>query len=279
MAAGQGRDPVATHGWRRPPGEASAPDAPPSVPPTPSAAPTPPPPVRTAPPPPPVGPPAAAAPAEASAGDVVEVVPLDIPPHQSWACDPPPPVQVTPPRPPALAAAAQAGGAPSGPRPAPRTVLAAEVQAADPDLEADEPLVALDLADGRSPMAQFEHLVTQFRRWDNFLAAEIEQTARLEALTGEALRLAVPQSALEALQPALDRLEHAVQAMLAPTTRVVVRACADHDERLAAETLFDRKRRLADELRERRRAQARQDPVVQGALRVFGAQIIDINPR
>ncbi len=269
------------HGWRRPDGERpdAAPTAAPTAGPMPSAAPTPPPPTRATPPPPSVGAPAAAVAPEPVDDGVVEIVPLDIPDHQSWTCDPPPPIQVTPPRPPALAAVAQADAAPRAPRPAPRPALAAEVEAEAEELEVAEPLVALDLADGRRPMAHFEHLVTQFRRWDAFLAAEVEQTARLETLTADALCLAVPQSALEALQPAVHRLEQAVQAMLAPTTRVQVRGCPDQDERLAGETLFARKQRLAHERRERRRAQARQDPVVQGALRVFGAQIIDINPR
>ena len=157
--------------------------------------------------------------------------------------------------------------------------LVAEAEADLPAAELEAPPNALDLTDGRSPVEHFEHLLIELRREDSFLASEIEQAARLLHLDRSELALAVPLHALDAMQPGIGRLERVARRLLEPTTRVTLHPFPDDDDRLAGETLYARRQRMAAETRERRRGAAARDPVVCAALRVFGTELTDINPR
>jgi len=139
------------------------------------------------------------------------------------------------------------------------------------------PAVTVPLADGREPIEQFAALVGELRARDAFPASEIEQSVHLVRLDADGLCVAVPLEAHDELRQALGRLEALMEEAL--PVPFEVQRCERGDPRLAIETLFERKSRLAREALEARRAAAADDSKVRLAVELLGAKILSVTPR
>ncbi len=153
-----------------------------------------------------------------------------------------------------------------------------ETSVEPPEAEA-EAVALISLTDGREPVEHFADLVGELRARDAFRASEIEQSVHLVRLDPTGIELAVSLQAPDDLRQSLGRLEAVINEALRGTFPLEIVRCERGDPRLAIETLYERKERLASEALEARRAAAADDPKVRLALDVLGAQILSVTPR
>ena len=142
-----------------------------------------------------------------------------------------------------------------------------------------ETVARLALGDERPAVEHFEHVVMELRARDAFQASEIEQSVRMHRFDAQAMQIAIPAGSGDELRQALGHLEAVVEEAVGHNVPIEVVFCERGDERLAVETLYERKCRLVKEALEARRVAAAEDPKVKLAIEVLGAEIASVEPR
>ncbi len=129
------------------------------------------------------------------------------------------------------------------------------------------------------PIELFDRLMRRFKRQEQFLAAEFEQNAYVIQFDETTLALALAPKSLEKGQEARAKLETFLKASVSENCTLKLLECkSEQDPRLAGETVFDRRKRLAQEKRARRQEMAQRDPVVLQVMAELGAELVDVNP-
>ena len=140
----------------------------------------------------------------------------------------------------------------------------------------------LSLVDGRSAFDHFGDYLDWVRGADAFLAADLEQSARLMRFDRDALTLAIPVSAWDDIFRHEARLQGvALEALLdaASGFEVELKRFPDDDPNVAGETLHARRARRTSERYAARRDAATDDPAVRMAMSVLGLELHRVLPR
>jgi len=140
----------------------------------------------------------------------------------------------------------------------------------------------LSLVDGRSAFDHFGDYLDWVRAADAFLAADLEQSARLMRFDQDALTLAIPVSAWDDIFRHEARLQGVALEALEDAARgfeVELKRFPDDDPNVAGETLHARRARLASERYAARRDAAADDPAVKMAMAVLGLELHRVLPR
>jgi hypothetical protein len=127
------------------------------------------------------------------------------------------------------------------------------------------------------PLDRFEHLIGQLTHARGaFVAKAIEHEARLARFDDEALELAFPAEAYDAVLENQQALEDTLLEVIGHPVRLNLRVIDRDDPTFDAQTLYGRRQARLEAARNARKHAARTDPAITRLVEQLGAEIVEL---
>ena len=129
---------------------------------------------------------------------------------------------------------------------------------------------------GETDQERYRELLLAVKSIDTFLASELEQNSHIITLNEQGVEIAIEHSENSLIERANERFARMFGGM---ATLIQWTRCDQSDDRLSQETIYEERKRHAEQALARRKEDAESHEAVRLTKEILGGQVLDVLPR